>query len=543
MDFKSFLEKLGQLLVEEVLKQPYFIIGLMVVVGYIVLKKKWYEVLSGFIRAVVGYMILQVGSGGLSSAATPFIDGLKSLSGNLDKVVLLDTYTTQSTIESLVGNLVSSVYIILLVAFVLNIVLVALKKYTKLRAIFTTGHVQMQQAFLAFFLLAWAYGIAFDHGANGVAPVMPELPWYLFVACGAALGLYWAVGGNLTLKPAQELTDGAGFAVAHQQMFSVALIDILGTRAQRKGKKITKLEDLEFPGWLNIFNDSMVATTFIMAVFFGVISVIVAIANPDYWPAAMPVLDKISGYQQNVVFFVFKQICQFAVYLAILQLGVRTFVTELSNAFQGISQKLLPGAVPAVDCAVAYGFGSQNAVTLGFIAGAVGQVVGVAILVVSSGLGLGILCITMFVPIFFDNATIGVFANAKLGIKGTIIFPLINGLLQVILSALLASIVGLDTGVWSANKDGVWSQGQGAWMAMNDWITVWPLFAFIVKFIPYVGIFIVVAILLAIPQLQYYLSHKKEDREDYFLQVTDWEAYKAKHITPYLEVKPEEAVA
>ncbi|MDR1795190.1 MAG: PTS transporter subunit IIC [Erysipelotrichaceae bacterium] len=519
----SFLQKAMQLIVEEILKQPYFIIGITVVIGYIILKKKWYEVLSGFIRAVVGYMILQVGSGGLSGVANPFINGLKSLNSNLTSTVILDTYTTQSTIEQWVGNLVSAVYMVLLCAFVLNIVLVALQKWTKLRAIFTTGHVQMQQAFLGFFILAWGFKISFP---------TTEIPFYLYIIAGLILGLYWAVGGNLTLKPTQELTDGAGFAIAHQQMFSIALLDIIGTRVQRSGKKINKLENLKLPGWLSIFNDSMVATTFIMTLFFGTIAIIVAVVNPEYWPTQLPVLDAISAYQQNVLFYVFKLICQFAVYLAILQLGVRTFVTELTNAFQGISDKLLPGAVPAVDCAVAYGFGSQNAITFGFISGAIGQIVGTVILVATGGLGMGVLVITMFVPIFFDNATIGVFANTKLGIRGTFIAPFINGLLQILLSAWLANLMGLTTG-WDAASGT--AAGAGAWMAMNDWITVWPLFGIIIRYLPVIGAAVVILVLLAIPQLQYYFSHKKEDRDDYYLQVSDWEAYKAKHITPYLK--------
>lgn len=513
-------EKIIQLFVEEILKQPYFIIGITVAIGYIILKKKWYEVVSGFIRAVVGYMILQVGSGGLSGVANPFINGLKTLNINLHSTVILDTYTTQSTIEQWVGNLVSAVYVVLISAFIMNIILVALSKYTKMRAIFTTGHVQMQQAFLGFFIVAWGFNIAF--------PAV-EIPMHVYVIAGIILGLYWAVGGNLTLKPTQELTDGAGFSIAHQQMFSIALLDYIGTKVQRSGKKIRKLENLNFPGWLSIFNDSMVATTFIMTVFFGSIAVIVGILNPEYWTETAPVLDKISGYQQNVVFYVIKLICQFAVYLAILQLGVRTFVTELTNAFRGISEKILPNAVPAVDCAVAYGFGSQNAVTFGFIAGAIGQVIGTVLLILTGGFGMGILVITMFVPIFFDNATIGVFANAKLGVKGTFIAPFINGLLQIILSAVFANMYGLTTG-WVDGAPG----GAGAWMAMNDWITVWPVFGMIIRYLPYVGAAIVILILIAIPQIQYYYGHNKEDREDYWLQVSDWEAYKQKHITPFV---------
>ena len=71
----------------------------------------------------------------------------------------------------------------------------------------------------------------------------------------------------------------------------------------------------------------------------------------------------------SMLFYVIQTCLYFSVYLAILQLGVRTFVTELTASFQGIADKLLPGSVPGVDCAVVYGFGSANAVPLGFLAG------------------------------------------------------------------------------------------------------------------------------------------------------------------------------
>ena len=69
----------------------------------------------------------------------------------------------------------------------------------------------------------------------------------------------------------------------------------------------------------------------------------------------------------NFFLYILTTSLNFAVYLAILQLGVRTFVGELTESFQGISSRLLPGAVPGIDCAAAYGFGSQNAVTIGFL--------------------------------------------------------------------------------------------------------------------------------------------------------------------------------
>ena len=45
-----------------ILTKAEFFVGLIVLVGYILLGRKWYETLAGFLKAVVGYMILNVGS-------------------------------------------------------------------------------------------------------------------------------------------------------------------------------------------------------------------------------------------------------------------------------------------------------------------------------------------------------------------------------------------------------------------------------------------------------------------------------------------------
>lgn len=53
--------------------------------------------------------------------------------------------------------------------------------------------------------------------------------------------------------------------------------------------------------------------------------------------------------ERNYVFYILEKSLYFAVYLQILQLGVRMFVSELTESFQGISNKLLPGSMPAID--------------------------------------------------------------------------------------------------------------------------------------------------------------------------------------------------
>ena len=477
----EFLMSIWNFFATNILTQPAYFIGLMVLVGYLLLRKPIYEAAAGFIKATVGYMILSVGSGGLVNNFRPILVGLKDRF-NLDAMVI-DPYFGQNAVTAGIGEqfgrTFSQVMLLLLVAFIMNLVLVRLKKWTKLRAVFTTGHVQMQQASTAFWLILFCF------------PALGDTQ--ILIIMGLILGLYWAVGSNLTVEITQELTEGGGFCIAHQQMFGIALFGKLADKF--KGKSTKQLDDIEFPGFLSIFNENMVATSILMFLFFGAILMVL---GKSYLVEAGFLAEN-----ANFFFYIMTTSLNFAVYLAILQLGVRTFVTELTNSFQGISHTLLPGAVPGIDCAAVFGFGSANAVTVGFLMGALGQFLAIIILLLMKS---PTLVIAGFVPVFFDNAVIATYADNRGGIKAAILFPFISGLIQVFGSALIAGWVGLA--------------GYGGCLGMFDWATVWPAFTLIMKYAGYIGVAVVVLILLAIPQIQY-----RKHPDTYFLITEDYDAY------------------
>ena len=466
---------------QNILTQPAYFIGLIVFIGYLLLRKPVYDAFAGFIKATVGYMILAVGSGGLVNNFRPILVGLKE---RFDlHAMVIDPYFGQNAVtaglQEQFGRTFSQVMLLLLIAFVVNLILVRLKKYTKLRAVFTTGHVQMQQASTAFWLILFCF------------PTLGDTPILILMA--VILGLYWAVGSNLTVEITQELTEGGGFAIAHQQMFGIALFGKLAEKMKTKDSK--RIDDIKFPGFLSIFNENMVATSILMFLFFGLILLVL---GKDYLVAAGFLAES-----KNFFFYIMTTSLNFAVYLAILQLGVRTFVTELTNSFQGIANSFLPGAVPGIDCAAVFGFGSSNAVTIGFLMGALGQFLAIGLLILMKS---PTLVIAGFVPVFFDNAVIATYADHRGGIKAAIILPFISGLIQVFGSALIAGWVGLAQ--------------YGGYLGMFDWATVWPAFTVLMKFLGFFGVAIVVGILILIPQLQY-----RKHPDTYFLITEDYDAY------------------
>ena len=164
-------------------------------------------------------------------------------------------------------------------------------------------------------------------------------------------------------------------------------------------------------------------------------------------------------YKNTVIFMLWIAITLTAD-LWVLLTGVRMFVGELMMSFKGISEKLLPGAVAGVDCAALYGFAPKS-VVLGFLCGAVGQIAGVVILIVT---GSPIVLIPSFIPLFFDGATVGIFANKFGGWKALVVICFCTGLIQIFGSALAVAMLDLT---W--------------WQGVSDYATIWVAISAVLK--------------------------------------------------------------
>lgn len=471
MNFVDFF----QLFVNKFLGQAPLLMGTVVLIGYLLLGKKPYEALAGFIKAYVGFKILQVGTGGLVVKFRPIITALTDKFGL--QAFVIDPYFGQTSATELLDSVSSLQYVgyVMLIAFAWNIFLVAFRKQTKIRTLFITGHIMYQQSAVLLWALYWVI-----EGVAGVPVTMP-----LVVICGFLIGTYWSVMSNLIIEATQEVTDGAGFTIGHQQMFGAWLAYKV---AGKIGNKEHSVDKVEVPGWLSMFNDNIVSNVILMTVFVGTIMYVIGPSGFEY---------NTSKYFFST--YVFETTSYFAVYITIILTGVRMFVAELTASFQGVSDKLLKGSVPAVDCAVTFGF-SPNAPTYGFMFGFFGQIIAIGLLVIMKS---PILIIAGFICLFFDNGTLAVFANKAGGRRAAAIIPFCAGLIQVFGSALVLTVL----------KDNPYVIG---WMGMFDWATLFMGVTLASKAFGIIVPVLLIALLMIIPQLQY-----KRHKETYFTTMRD----------------------
>lgn len=429
----TILLNIWNFIFNQILAKPQLLLPIIVALGYMLLKRPWTTVLSGAIKTSVGIMILQAGSTLLINGFLPLIQALTERFGI--KATIIDGYVAFPMATKALGDNAGWVGYVILIALAVNILLVALSKFTKLHAVFLTGHIMFQQSTIATWLVFYTLGL-------------PLLPTVLIT--GVIVGLYWAIGSNALIKPTAVVTNNAGFTIGHQQM----LMDWIAAKyAHLFGDpKKDDAENLNLPGWLSIFQDNIVAMSLIMFIFSMAISLALGEAA----------VTKMSGADNWIVWTILKGF-SFAVYITIILTGVRLFVAEIANSFVGISKKLLKDAVVGVDCPAIMPF-SPNAWIIGFLLTTLGETIAILGLIVFRS---PILVMAGFVPLFFDGGPIGVFANKFGGLKAVLFFCFLTGLLQVLGALIMIPMSGL----------------KGGWMGNMDWTSVWVAITAVLRFV------------------------------------------------------------
>lgn len=188
--------------------------------------------------------------------------------------------------------------------------------------------------------------------------------------------------------------------------------------------KRTVQKNYNYPIHLTFFRDTSMSISIIMGIFY---LVLVILAGPEL----------VSNYaqDQNYIIFGIIKALGFTAGILILLQGVRMFLGELVPAFKGISDTLVPGAVPALDVPVLFGM-APNSLMIGFIFSILGMIIGM----IASSILFSVVPLVSIIGAFFTGGVSGIFGNAKGGKIGSIVSGLIYGFLLIFGSAFLSTL-------------------------------------------------------------------------------------------------------
>ncbi len=382
----------------DVLKQPALLMGIMALVGLVALKKPGHKVLTGTLKPILGYLMLGAGADFIVANLEP-LGGMIQTGFNITGVVP-NNEAIVAVAQKVLGVETMS---ILVVGLLINLVIA---RFTKYKYVFLTGH-------HSFFMACLLSAVLGTSGMKGT-----ELILFGGFLLGAWSAISPAIGQKYTLK----VTDGDEIAMGHFGSLAYYVSAWVGSKV---GKPEESTENIEIPEKWGFLRDTTISTAITMMVFYIVAAIA---AGPEY-------VSKLSDGMSPILFAIMSSL-KFAVGVTIVYNGVRMILGDLIPAFQGIATKIIPDAIPAVDCAVFFPY-APTAVIIGFVSSFIGGIIGMVLL----GVAGGVLIIPGLVPHFFCGSTAGIFGNATGGKKGAVIGSFVNGLLITFAPALLLPVL------------------------------------------------------------------------------------------------------
>jgi PTS system ascorbate-specific IIC component len=380
---------------------PTFMLGIVALLGLLLQRKTFSEIITGTVKTMAGVIILFTGVDVLVNVISP----ISTLFG---KVYQYSGETIAVDWTAFLGEYGIPVVLIMVFGFLVNLILA---RVTKLKYVFLTGHIMFWNAFMVTAALA-------DGGKiSGVT---------LIVVGSILQGIISTVMPALIAPFVFKLTGSRDFTIGHSTTGLAFIGALIG---KWFGDPSKSTEDIKISENWAFMKSMTISTSIIMFILYLVMGFI---AGPT-WAAGT-----FAGGSQVVWYFwIIFQAIMFGAGLTILLTGVRLMLAEIIPAFHGLAQKVVPDAIPALDCPMVFPY-APNALAIGF---PIAMIASLVTLVIFGLAGYRYVLLPLVVAAFFDVGPAAILANATGGRRGAILASIVGGILLIVLQALALPFV------------------------------------------------------------------------------------------------------
>ncbi|KUO71454.1 MAG: PTS ascorbate transporter subunit IIC [Clostridia bacterium BRH_c25] len=394
-------------IINQVFREPAIFLGIIALAGLVIQKKNLSDTIKGTMKTIIGVVILTQGTSILVNSILPLSDAFNELyqiPGEQIKALGAD---------QLIATYGSEISLSMVLAFIINLIVA---RFTKWKNVFLTGH-----------MLFW-------------------FP-FIFIACGVEMGLSGSslvtlatlcTAAYIIITPAiikpyvRNVIGDDSFTLGHP---TVGLSLLAGFIGKIFGDKSKSTEDMKFPKQMEFLKEITITSSIVIFLVYIVVGLMLSAEQ----------VAKVYSEGTNLVIYSVMKGVLFGAGLTVLLTGVRMMLTEILPAFKGISDKIIPNAVPALDCPIIFPY-APNAVLIGFLVSMVTSIITLVILGRAGVFMYAVLPLT--ITCFFEIGTAGVIANGTGGRRGAILGTAAAGIVMILLVGFSVPLLKTTVSDW-----------------------------------------------------------------------------------------------
>lgn len=423
----------------QILSNETIFLGLVALLGLLLQRKSFPKVIDGTVKTVIGLTILASGAGILINSLSPVVTKLNE---TLHVRGVLPTNDAVFGVVLRFNTIAKDTVITFLLAFFLHLLLVRLTPGKNFKNAYLTAHLML-------------YHAAF---MNVTLPVVLHTGSFWTVTVGTILNaLYYTYSPaipRVISRPWMHDVSTLGFMDQVGSILAHFIGKWFGSSDPNQDA-----DNMKLPKWASMFRDNTIVLFFLMPIIFVGIGIAVGKIG----------IESLAGTCAGAVNWILWLILQgftFTAGIVVLLAGVRMFIGSIVPAFKGISDKFLPGAIPALDAPTIFPYSPMGGM-FGFLGSTVGCILVTFLTIVFHS---PVIVFPSPIIMYFDGNVMGVFGNKAGGWRGAIAAGLITGIIS---SAAVILFYPLTGAVY----------GSGLTWSNIDYAIVWMPLMYLLKFL------------------------------------------------------------